>query len=227
MRDITFVCTSCGRFDLLKKTIYSFFRFHEDDIAKLVIIDNGYQYSNMQYETYRKLVKNCVPYDYVESTEFIINRFDIGQVSSIDTAYGLVKTKYIFHCEDDWFFHKNGFLDNSRTLLEYDPHIMNVNIRDRFCGQKGSDHPIVATFEFGKIKYHRYMQNYCGVYHGFSWNPGLRRLSDYLKIAPFSKYKNEEGMNDVYQKLGYYSVCLDETYCHHMGEGQETLNRNE
>ena len=34
--------------------------------------------------------------------EVLVNKKRMGQLFSIDKAYSIVATEYIFHCEDDW-----------------------------------------------------------------------------------------------------------------------------
>ena len=34
--------------------------------------------------------------------DVLVNKKRMGQLFSIDKAYSLVTTEYIFHCEDDW-----------------------------------------------------------------------------------------------------------------------------
>jgi hypothetical protein len=37
--------------------------------------------------------------------DVIVNKKRMGQLFSIDKAYSVVDTEYIFHCEDDWVPH--------------------------------------------------------------------------------------------------------------------------
>lgn len=226
---ITFVCTSCGRWDLLEKTLRSFLRFNTFPVDKYIIIDNPQSSDPFVYrkDSEKEFIKNIFPEHEKSKVEVILNETNYGQVISIDLAYSMVDTKYIFHCEDDWEFYNSGFIESSLVLLHHDPKILNVNIRERNNGEKGSEHPILAGGNVYGIEYNTYMPNYCGVYHGFSWNPGLRRKSDYGLIAPFKKWGNEEGMNYAYQQLGFYAVCTTKSYCRHIGEHSSTPLRNQ
>ncbi|MBK6807259.1 MAG: hypothetical protein IPG84_21505 [Betaproteobacteria bacterium] len=49
--------------------------------------------------------------------ELIVNDPPVGQMTSIDRAYALVDTPYVFHCEDDWRFFRSGFVEESRVVL--------------------------------------------------------------------------------------------------------------
>lgn len=222
MNDITFVCTSCGRLDLLRQTIHSFLD-NTPVLKKYIVIDNA--------GSDGEEIRDFFPDEH--DVLVIINKNNIGQVASLDKAYSLVDTEYIFSCEDDWLFHSPGFIEASLKLLKWDNMILNVNIRDRHDGTKGSEHPIYGPF-FHKtpldqdyFKYYKYQYGYYGVYHGFSWNPGLRRKKEYDLIGNFKQYSNEEGMNQFYIKHEYVAACLDKGHCTHIGEDSITEMRNE
>ncbi|MFM7850359.1 MAG: hypothetical protein ACKO96_00225, partial [Flammeovirgaceae bacterium] len=111
--------------------------------------------------------------------------------------------------------------------MEDRDNIINVNLRIRFDGEKGSMHPIteLKTSTNG-INYHEYELNYLGAWHGFSWNPGLRRKSDYDLIAPFKQYGDESGVGTKYKNLGYVAACLEKSYCKHIGTYSSTPKSN-
>jgi len=82
---------------------------------------------------------------------------------------------------------------------------------------------------FGVVAY-----DYCDIWHGFTFNPGLRRLSDYRLLgASYEKQKRtlylvaktptaalpyEAEASAFYRRLGYQAVILDEGgYIRHIG----------
>lgn len=222
MNDVTIVFTSCGRFDFLKKTIDSFMSMNTYDIKKIIVIDNssnkdGFDIINGMFRKHK-----------VE-TQIIINETNIGQVASIDKAYSFVETNYIFHCEDDWIFTKPNFIEKSLDVLSFDEKISNINIRYRFNGQRGSMHPINPNPKKTNngVIYYEYALNFLNEWHGFSWNPGLRRKSDYDLIKPYKQYVNEQGVGLVYKNLDFKSACLEEQYCYHIGGDETTPLANE
>lgn len=219
--NITAVITSCGRFNLLEKTLDSFFKQNELLVDKTIIIDNS-TYPETESEMVRIAKSLNISFD------LICNEVNIGQVASIDTAYSFVETDYIFHCEDDWEFYDSGFLTLSKALLEDRPDIVNVNLRTRFDGEKGSMHPIGnLLISKSGVKYHEYERNYLGVWHGFSWNPGLRRKKEYDLIGSFKKYGDESAAGKFYKNQGYFSVCLEKSYCKHIGTHSSTPKSNQ
>lgn len=208
---VTFICTSCGRFELLQNTIKTFKKYNTYPIEKYIIIDNSC------YDNKDLVIKM---FDYSDNIEIIFNNTNIGQVSSIDLAYSKVETEYIFHCEDDWEFFNNGFIEKSLSVLKDNTTISNINIRIRFSGDRGSMQPIeeIKNLTEDGVVYYLFKTHFLNEYHGFSWNPGLRRLSDYKKIGDFKQFINEQGANKIYYENGYRAACLEDFYCKHAGE---------
>jgi len=67
-----------------------------NEITVPIMFDLFYQEKITLQRIFEVLVKNPV------------ERFklkNIGQIKSIDKAYSMVDTEYIFHCEDDWEFY--------------------------------------------------------------------------------------------------------------------------
>jgi len=217
---VTVVFTSCGRFGFLNETIKSFIKFNDYPIEKFIVIDNG-----MLPNTYN-IIEDM--FENTDNVEIIVNEENIGQVGSIDKAYSLINTEYIFHCEDDWEFLDSGFVGLSVDVLNNNLNVGNVIVRVRFDGEKGSMHPITGHFTTpNNTIYHEYVQNVFNTWHGFSWNPGLRRLSDYNKMKPYKRYGNEQGMNKKMKEMGFKAVCLEKQYCKHIGTNSITLKSNQ
>ena len=78
MKEVSLVITSCGRFDLLKKTLDSFFEKNTYPIKKIIITEDS-----TEGEKLKKLISEY------ENKNFclIVNKKRIGQLRSIDKAY--------------------------------------------------------------------------------------------------------------------------------------------
>ncbi len=217
---VTLVITSCGRFDLLKKTIDSFHYYNTYPIERYVIIEN----SGLQGGIEPILDNLGTPPDYV----VIYNPKNIGQIASIDRAYQEVESEYIFHLENDWECLAGRFIEKSLDLLKFDDTIVNINNRIRCDDEESSWHPVgeLKITENG-TEYHEYIPEFHEIWHGWSFNPGLRRKRDYDLIKPYKQHLNEQGVGGVYFSLGYKSACLKEPYFLHIGKGQHTYRRNE
>jgi hypothetical protein len=190
-QSVAFVLTSCGRWDLLEKTLDSFLECNTYPIKDYIIVEDSGNKDIVER------IKSKYPF-----VQILENEIPIGQLKSIDKAYSAVTTPYIFHCEDDWFFHTEGdFIKESIDILESSPACLQVWLRDNEDNPHKS-YDVVPEWEG---------------WNGFSFNPGLRRLSDYGLIRPYSQYKDERAIDQKYKSLGYYSKILPKTYCYHIG----------
>ncbi len=171
---VTLVITSCGRIELLKNTIISFFNYNTYPIYECIIVEDSGIVKNLD---------ELIPFIPVPH-KFLFNETNIGQIKSIDYAYENVKTPYIFHCEDDWEFYKTGFIEESFKILESDPSVVTVWLRSH---DDTMGHPIDSKIIKTSTTEYYYLEcNYKGKWHGFTFNPGLRRLSDCMKFHPYN-----------------------------------------
>lgn len=111
--------------------------------------------------------------------QIIYNEFNIGQIASIDKAYSMVTTPWIFHCEEDWEFFRGGFIEESLRILQLEPSYVMVAVR---AHDDLNLHPVLPPRPSGSLPFVRMYQN---IYSGFGFHPGLRRTLDYLKVAPY------------------------------------------
>ncbi len=206
MKDVTFALTSCNRPDLLEYTIDSFLLYNTYPIAKYIIIEDSCI---------------CGINDYLKSKykhlniEWIDNEIKLGQIKSIDKMYSHIDTEYIFHCEEDWVFTANGFIEKSMVILDNQPNVLNVWLRD---STDTNGHPIdKIDYYCDDVKFNLMSKGYMDVWNGFTFNPGLRRLSDYKLIASYSNIGHEAHISVKYGSLGYRSAILGTKYVEHIG----------
>tara|TARA_B110000196_G_C20968973_1_gene577695 strand:- start:84 stop:845 length:762 start_codon:yes stop_codon:yes gene_type:complete len=211
--DITLVVTSCGRFDLLKVTLQSFLKNNNTPIKRLILTEDSGD----------EAVHSAIPQELSENALVFVNKPQLGQLKSIDLAYSHVDTKYIFHCEDDWFFYRPGFLEESKMILEHDPSILQVRISKH-------DYQVNNLVELGA----REIINGCAYYRnvgrwkGLSWNPGLRRLKDYKLLESYNSFQNkndtfldvESNLNEFYKDRRLEAVFLENYVVDHIGDGR-------
>lgn len=216
---VSVVLTSCGRLDELKRTMASFKKFNTFPIHEFIIAeDSG---SKEFHAEIKRLFPDCT---------LLLNPKNVGLVKNIDNGYAKVKTPYIFHMEDDWEFTKSGFIEKSLEVLLYYPKIMQVWIR---ALNDTNNHPIEEkTFYAGATEFKYMAENVDkGRWHGFSWNPGLRRVYDYKLLGPFDRIAPElkAGEREMYigmafHKKGYRAAILPEGYVHHIGTGPKNYS---
>jgi hypothetical protein len=201
MHKVTFALTSCGRPDLLEKTMDSFLEMNTYPIEKYIITeDSGIEGIN------DILIKK---YEFL-NIEWIINKTNIGQIKSIDNMYAKINTKYIFHCEEDWLFTDKSFIEKSMIILENHPRILQVCLRDQ---SDTNGFPIAkysSEFDFYKLV----NDSPCGC---FSFNPGLRRLHDYKLISSYESIGHEAEASIKYKKLGFRMAILKTKHVEHIG----------
>jgi hypothetical protein len=181
------VITSCGRPELLQKTWASFTAHAEQGPRQTIIIDDG----DMPRPDWLPR----------HNTVWINNGVQRGQIFSIDKAYERVTQPHIFHLEDDWQFVESGFLEKSFEILEQDPSVISVMVRN-------DQHPIDTATGWG-----------C-----FSFNPGLRRLSDYLQLGSYGRITGyspddrsaELALSKLYRERGFH-LGWSPHHCYHIG----------
>jgi len=213
--NITAVFTSCDRHDLLKQTLDSFIRVQcggSKPDACLIIEDGPTPMPEWFRENIHYYSSN------LGKVEWISNDCRRGQIYSIDRAYAMVKTDYIFHCEDDWVFNQGHFMQDSKDLLVKYPQILQVSLRGDTGWHQLIDQP---PFEGCKIA----MPGWKGGWGGISFNPGLRRLSDYKRIGSYGKYVtygtmglgHEIALSKMHLDMGYRIADLSRPVVVHTG----------
>lgn len=211
---ITLCITSCDRFDLLEKTLDSFFLINKHPIIDIFLTEDSEKES----------VKNLIIKKYPKIQVFF-NNPKIGQVKSIDLMYSHVKTKYIMHIEDDWYFDENpNFLSQCIDVLESDVHVNQVWIRHRYDFEHPYEHEIRTAHNGANYLY--VQKNFLNVWCGFSFNPTLLRLSDYKKFFPngYAEFGSEYDCNIHAASLGWTAATLTSTACKHLGWNRHTTN---
>jgi len=218
---ITMCITACNRNELLFQTIDSFLATNTFPVADWLLREDSGKPEVV------KEIQEKYPFITVISGE------NVGQAASIDLLYSEVKTKYIFHCEEDWLFSGNSeFLKQSFEILEYYNNIHQVWIR------KGMEAFVEHNVEFehaslnNGFNFSLIRENHLKDWNGFSWNPGLRRLSDYKTMFPngfseFAKiYKSgaalEKECMENTKKFNYRAAILKDCVCEHIGHKNPT-----
>ena len=208
---ITFVITSCGRPELLARTIDSFVAHNTYPIARYILIEDSGDRDMLDFIERRFG-------DLFDTVLF--NEPRLGQIRSVDRAYAQVDTPYIFHCEDDYEFFRSGFMEDSLSVLKHDPGAITVWLRNLW---EGNRHKFEERIRYtdDNVMYRRVLpktsRNH--TWYGFTFNPSLRRLADYERIKPFNDVGHELEINYAYHELGFYGVTLEEGAARDVGRG--------
>ncbi len=214
--DVTIVLTSCDRADLLKITLKSI-EPHLDQsvIAEVIIIEDS------QFDRVTRVIPPTlggVP------VKFIHNRKNIGLIPSIDRAYSEVKTPYIYHCEDDWQFHGPLLIEEQKAILESESDVVACMVRDpKTVNPARLDGKL---FELNNMPVKFWKANQGKKWGGMSFNPGLRRLEDYLELSPyFPNFKTEYSLSVFYLSQGVSIAYLQDGHVRHIGEKNSAINK--
>ncbi len=216
LADVTVVVTSCGRHDLLEQTLASFRKYNTDSrVGDILVVEDGPADPQAICDAH--------------GATLLRTGARVGQVAAIDLAYAHVQTDLIFHLEDDWEFYRPGFIEPSREILRIDPSCIVVGLR---AWNDLNNHPL--SFAAPDRRFGVLSTGFRKIWHGFTWNPGLRRMSDYRRIGRYGDHVEapvdvpgqdrggaEAGIGAIYHALGYRAVVLeDQGYVRHLGWGR-------
>lgn len=200
--------TSCGRLDLLQRTIGSFLMNQQQPVKIIVHEDDP------------KVEKG----DCLIGSDWITTDLTggIGQHKSIEKFLQFFSTvKYYVHLEDDWEFRNTyDWIRESVDIMEHDSNIIKVICRD------GSPHPCKHDRTATPLHRMHYgiLDPWTGPdginWKGFSWNPGVTRLDLLKKFIPFPKTEQEVGY--LIHDAGYRVAELSTPVYKHIGYGRST-----
>jgi len=199
---ITVTITTCNRLDLLKQTIDSFLLHNSYPIAEYLMTDDS-DNTNIAKE---------LELQYGNRFKIFHNSPKLGLSKSLDVLFGAASNEYIFHLEDDWLFDRSGFIEDSLSIMTHQLDVHQVWVRHR------SDTP----HKHNKDGTLSLWQNW----NGYSWNPGLRRKSDYQKMFPdgLQVYGEEFDCMQHTKNFDYKVISLINTSCYHIGYNRHTEN---
>ena len=225
---VTVVVTSCSRHDLLDRTLSSFFQFNTFPIANFIVVEDGVKIAEQLANKFEFL-----------RIKWLSTGRRVGQIAAIDYAYSRVDTSFIFHMEDDWEFYKSGFIEKSMQILRLHSDCLQVWIR---ATDDTNDHPLEPRVykELG-ISWKKLTFNYhSGKFHGFSFNPGLRRFSDYIATNGYGSIesfdfklplKAEIAIGRFFKDKGMFAAILLDNggngYVRHTGDDRKTPRPSE
>ena len=218
---LTVIFFSCRRLDLLYRTVDSFLKANTYPFNELIIVNDSGDPS------IHEQIRNTY-----EGATFVFHPENIGLMKSIDLGYAQIKTEYFFHDEDDWMFRgAGGFIEQSMEIMKSRPDIEEVWLKPF------NNHPIdPEILQAGSVKYRMVAENFQKgrngyndfAWHGFTTACGLKRISDYRKVGPYSEipwegtiWHREQAIGERYHQLGYRSACLiDDIYIENIGYGR-------
>lgn len=171
----------------------SFLALNTYPVARYIISEDG-----NNKKCYDK-IKNR----YGDIAEVILQPVRLGCSLHLDTLLGMVKTPWVFTCEDDWLFESNpNFMSDALCVMKAVPDIKQVWIRH----PADHSHPLLPAIRIGNVPIQKVTKGYQGKWNGFSFNPALRRMSDYRRMFP-----------NGFQEFGDEIICAQHTETFHNG----------
>jgi len=210
--EITCCLTSAGRFDLLERTLESFFKFNTYSAISEFIISEDTDFDGEIMNKIVKIFRKYAP----EEMNLRVMFGKVGQMKSIDRMYKQVATPYIFHMEDDFELFRHSFIEKSIEILESDPKIMQVHLREQ---NDLNGHKVVAFSD----KYDLLEYGCANGWSGFSLNSGLRKTADYKLVGDggYSAVGHEIDLARLYyDKYGFIAAITKTGYIKHIGGGR-------
>jgi hypothetical protein len=204
--DITLCLTIGNRPEPLEKTLLSLL---PKMAFKNIIAINDFR-DNPTNEMFRKL---CPEGTLINLPE------QVGHHQAVDAMYKLVKTKYVFHCEDDWFFEGDIPVQSILQLLEAKPGLSEV------CLRRVDDIPMsdeekskVMTCEALDLQYKR-LDLLHEQWHGYTFNPHIASLDNWRMLGGFHQFKKERHVSRHFREQGKHVAYLSSGCCRHIGDG--------
>ena len=156
--------------------------------------------------------------------EWLNNGERLGQLCSIDRAYQMVETPYVFHAEEDWVFHGDGtdWLQESKSILMRHPEIIMVSLRGDTGWHRLIDMPPYEGFKIC-------MPYWRKIWGGLAFNPGLRRMKEYRMVGSYGALTggygvggllNEKDISKFYLDRGFKMADLGRVLVSHTGGGR-------
>ncbi|MDP9839003.1 hypothetical protein J2T09_003775 [Neorhizobium huautlense] len=213
--DVTMVVTSCRRFDLLEKTLRSFFTFNNYPLKEVIVIEDSDDEGVFK-------VAEMFP---DQPIRVIFNKVNIGQSRSIDKAYAEVETPYIFHVEDDWEFTSPNVIASLKEVLVAEPETLLALARAE-TDMQGYVRSIRTRTRNG-VSYKRLFPELHFMWYTFTFNPSLKRTEDYRHITGgYSAIGNEYALNQYYKAQGR-TMCwvLGQDVRHIGGHGRSNYGK--
>ena len=169
---VTVCVTSCGRWDLLYRSLSSFLEWNTYPVYEVLVWEDGGV----------GVPDNLGSLGLGSRLRLLGGDRWRGQVSAVDGMYSEVGTGYIFHMEDDWEFYRGGFIEASKLVLDVYSDISVVWLRELWDTNGHGFSVDGRGLRLMDVGYNGW--------HGFTFNPGLRRLGDWLLLGGYGSYVN-------------------------------------
>lgn len=150
---------------------------------------------------------------------------NLGHHKAIDYMYSLVKTDYVFHCEDDWFFDKLPNIQDLIKILDNHPEFTCISLRQKT--DFGFSEKELALIQEKKVN-HIELLDFTDLHeqwHGYTFNPHIASLKLWKSYSNgFKPFKKERHISRDLRKQNRYMPYLKDGACHHIGYENSIAN---
>ena len=214
-KEVTLFITSCGRPELLKRTLESFVKFNTYPIKEVILCEDS------GIPNIADFAESILPYPIT----FCYNKERIGQMKTIEKYTQLIKTDYVFHLEDDYEFFDSSFIELSFQIMDSDSKISQVLLEDEQHNFPKIDigNPLCYKV-MTNLPHETDANNGDGPLTVFTWRPSLKRLEIQKLRMPYEHWDDEYTIELLVNKLEYYSVITKNEkddkkgFCTHIGK---------
>lgn len=202
---VTVVLTSCGREDLLARTLESFLAHHRP--GRVVIVEDSADPACAARVAARH-----------PGVELLANVTRLGQLPSIDRAYATVTTPLVLHLEDDWEFAGPIDFVGAADLLGRRADVEAVCFR-RLADLSWTERLRSRRFRHAAARYAR-LDHLHRDWHGLTFNPTLLRQATWRDLGPYARLGNERALSRAVKDRGGFVAYQLPGVCDHIGTGR-------
>ena len=207
--DVTVCVTSCGRRDLLERTLASF--RHYNGPARLIISEDSGDPDMIAW------LRTTFP-----NASVLSGPERLGMMGSVDRLYEAVTTPFIFHLEDDWESLGRVDFEAAKRFLESRPQVSVVCVRvfselkARHQSSARAIHEAGREFRIMDPRIHPQ-------WYGYTANPGLLRRSFWERYRPINRWTHDDFSGHV-KADGFEVAFMAPGVSRHIGGGRHVVD---
>lgn len=173
------IVTATGNLGKLQRTLESLRQYNTYPIERIVVVVQD-SLDATTADRIRALKSLGTPITVLSTG------WKIGKVATLDYAYTRVNTPWVLEIDDNWEWHAPGFVEASMAILKSEPGCMQVLLRAR---DDINNHPLLPEIHSsGGHRWQKLVSKYDRLWHGFSFAPALRWMSDYIALGGYTEH---------------------------------------
>lgn len=146
-----------------------------------------------------------------------------GHHQAMDALVQKVRTPYVMHIEDDWFFGREIPFGSIFKALELHPLVSMVCLRDIEDFTEDPFDKASCQVDLGPLRAYR-LTGLHDQWYGYTFNPHITTAERIHSLGGFSAFKKERHISRTLRARGQYVAYLEGGGCRHIGEGVSVSN---